>query len=166
MRKISFALISYLEMMKVNISFRVATPTDKAFLLELRKLSMSEHLVNAGIVMTDEQHMARINEHFNDSTIIICDGENCGLIKLGLFINSIHIRQFQMLPQFQGKGIGAEVLRIVKRKAAQKHLPVTLNVLHKNPAKFLYLRQGFIVVSENDLEYAMLCPTTECQKLL
>jgi hypothetical protein len=29
-----------------------------------------------------------------------------GLLKLGLFADKIHLRQFQLLPQYQGLGIG------------------------------------------------------------
>jgi len=144
--------------MKATISFRSADNGDIEFLLNLRKLSMGQHLRDAGLKLTDEYHMARIQEHFKDSSIIMCNGQDIGLLKLGVLPQSLHIRQFQLMPEFQGKGIGARVLELVKRRAFKLRLPVTLNVLHKNPAKHLYERHGFVVESENKLEYAMCCP--------
>ena len=149
--------------MKATISFRGAGNCDIAFMLNLRKLSMGQHLSNAGLNLTDDQHMVRIKEHFKDSNIILCNKKDIGLLKLGLLTESIHIRQFQLLPEFQGKGIGGQVLELVKRRAFKLDLPVTLNVLLKNPAKQLYERHGFRVQEKNALEYAMCCPLSEIQ---
>ena len=64
------------------------------------------------------------------------------------------------LMKFQNKGIGAEVLSMVKRRAQQLTLPVTLNVLLNNPAVSLYLRNGFTTISENDFEYQLIYQAT------
>lgn len=50
--------------MKAEISFKRATTEDKGFLLELRKLSMGQHLAAAGINLSDDEHLQRINEFF------------------------------------------------------------------------------------------------------
>jgi GNAT superfamily N-acetyltransferase len=71
---------------------------------------------------------------------------------------SLHIRQLQILPEFQGKGIGSKVLQVVKKRALQLQLPITLNVLLKNPARALYLRHGFQIEGKNKLEFKMRCP--------
>ena len=141
--------------MKTSIGFRRAVNQDIGFLVELRKQSMTQHLLQAGIEMNDEDHLARIIEHFDDSHVIVKDELNIGLLKLGVLSESIHIRQFQLLPQFHGLGIGSMVLEVVKTKASALNLPITLNVLLLNPAKELYLRHGFVVDSENDLEFQM-----------
>ena len=57
--------------MKTTISFKKANEQDKPFLLELRKLSMTEHLAQAGIVYSDEQHFERINEFFAEKRSIV-----------------------------------------------------------------------------------------------
>mgnify|MGYP000341982932 CR=1 FL=1 len=137
------------------VSFRRARASDKAFLLSLRKASMDGHLKAAGIFFDDKGHMQRIDEYFSDSYIIAYQGIAMGLLKLGLFADSIHVRQFQLLPKYHGLGIGSRVLELVQHKAQEKHLDITLNVLLNNPAKQLYLRHGFVITGGNELEYSM-----------
>ncbi|NQY37795.1 MAG: GNAT family N-acetyltransferase [Alteromonadaceae bacterium] len=148
--------------MKIGISFRAATHLDVDFLLELRKLSMDQHLNVAGLFMSDGQHMDRINEFFEDSLIILVNRKAVGLLKLALLQHSLHIRQFQLMPEFQGLGIGKKVLGMVKKKAVKLKRPITLNVLLKNKALTLYRRSGFKVIGENELEYQMKCSQEDC----
>jgi len=137
------------------VSFRRAIINDRAFLLSLRKVSMNQHLQYAGFYLDDKAHMLGIDEFFSDSYIISYQNKAVGLLKLGLFADKIHLRQFQLLPHYQGLGIGSRVLELVKRKAQDKQLAITLNVLLKNPAKQLYLRHDFVVMDSNTLEYQM-----------
>jgi len=141
--------------MSFVIGFRRATQEAIEFLVDLRIASMNDHLVQAGIFMNRQQHSIRVHEFFNDSHLILKDGEAIGLLKLGLMSDSLHIRQFQILPKLHGLGIGSKVLEVVKRKSIELKLPITLNVLLENPAKQLYLRNGFIIEGENELEYQM-----------
>lgn len=143
--------------MKLSVGFRRALSSDIDFLLLLRKSTMTEHLNKAGFYFTDQDHIDRIKEFFEDSFIITNHKESIGLIKLGLLADRVHIRQFQILPLFHRKGVGSYVLKVVKKKAKDLELPVTLNVLLDNPAKGLYLRHGFYVEEQGDLEYKMRC---------
>ena len=140
---------------KNKITFRNANYKDESFLLSLRKLSMDEHLVAAGMILNDQQHMQHIDEFFSDSYLILCNAEPIGLIKLGVFSERIHIRQFQLLPKYQGLGIGSLVLETLKRKAIARQVAITLNVLINNPAKHLYQRHNFVIIGVNQLEYNM-----------
>jgi ribosomal protein S18 acetylase RimI-like enzyme len=151
----AFATKSIAENSAAIVSFKRANSHDRAFLLTLRKASMDEHLKTAGIYLDDSAHMQRIDEYFNDSHIISFQNSAIGLIKLALFTDKIHIRQFQLLPRYQGLGIGSKVLELVKRKAQEKQLAITLNVLLNNPAKQLYLRHGFVIIDSNELEFQM-----------
>lgn len=144
------------------VSFRRARSNDRAFLLTLRKTSMNQHLHNAGIYLDDHSHMQRIDEFYSDSTIILYQNKPIGLLKLGVFTDKVHLRQFQLLPQYHGIGIGSRVIALMKRKAQEKKLPITLNVLLKNPAKQLYLRHGFVVIDSNGLEFQMRWQGHEC----
>lgn len=149
--------------MKFTLGFRNVKHEDLDFLLQLRKLSMNKHLANAKIKLTQEQHLERIKEHYYDSHIILLDRKPIGLIKFGVTSikgtsKSLHIRQLQILPKYQGQGIGSKVLLVVKKKALQLQLPITLNVLLKNPARGLYLRHGFQIEGKNNIEFQMRCP--------
>ncbi|WP_259368866.1 GNAT family N-acetyltransferase [Colwellia sp. Bg11-12] len=142
---------------KVTIGFRQAQQSDIPYLLQLRKDSMGEHLVSAGLNLSDQQHLERISEFLTDSSIILMDKQPIGLIKLGVLADKLHIRQLQISPKYQGKGVGSKVLALVKKKAKELKLPLTLNVLLANPVISLYLRHGFIVIGQNELEYQMRC---------
>jgi len=142
---------------KITIGFRQAQQTDISYLLALRKASMGDHLLAAGLNLSEQQHLERINECFADSSIILLENQPIGLIKLGVISDKLHIRQLQISPQYQGKGIGGKVLTLVKGKAKQLGLPLTLNVLLANPVISLYLRHGFVVTGQNEFEYQMLC---------
>jgi ribosomal protein S18 acetylase RimI-like enzyme len=63
--------------------------------------------------------------------------------------------QLQIAPALQGRGIGERALRTVLRDADAATLPVTLKVLKGNPARRLYERLGFEVVSEDEREFHM-----------
>jgi len=141
--------------MKFTVSFRKAIADDRSFLLKLRKASMNNHLIEAGIIMNDEIHLKRIDEFFNDSYIICQNERSVGLIKFAVKPYNLHIRQFQIIPEYQGRGIGGYVLNVLKKKAKERALPITLNVLLKNPALKLYQRHGFVIEGENELEYQM-----------
>jgi len=149
--------------MKFTIGFRKVKHDDIDFLLKLRKKSMSAHLALAKIKLTNEQHLERIKEHYYDSHIILRDRKPIGVLKMGVIAltgttKSLHIRQLQILPEFQGQGVGSKVLTVVKKRALQLQLPITLNVLLKNPARGLYLRHGFQIEGKNKLEFHMRCP--------
>ena len=126
--------------MKFTVGFRKVKDDDIDFLLSLRRQTMTRHLLAAGIKMSNKQHLERIKEFFYDSQIILVDRKAVGLVKLGVVSlngteKSLHIRQLQISPKYQGKGIGSKVLSVVKKRALQLHLPITLNVLLKKPCK-------------------------------
>lgn len=149
--------------MKFTVGFRKVRDDDIDFLLALRKKTMTKHLLVAGITMSNEQHLERVKDCYYESHIILVDRKPIGLVKLGVVSlngteKSLHIKQLQILSTHQGKGIGSKVLTVVKKRALQLHLPITLNVLLKNPARALYLRHGFQVTSKNKLEFQLRCP--------
>lgn len=149
--------------MRFTIGFRKVKDEDLDFLLRLRKKSMSAHLAKAKIKLTNEQHLERIKEHYYESHIILRDRKPIGLLKMGVIAvngptKSLHIRQIQILPEHQREGIGSKVLNVVKKRALQLQLPITLNVLLRNPARGLYLRHGFQIEGKNKLEFQMRCP--------
>lgn len=138
-----------------TISFRQAELADISFLLSLRKQTMHEHLLKADIFMDDEHHMMRVMECFDDSHIILLSGKPIGLLKLGQLTDRVHIRQFQILPQYQSKGLGGQILQRLLTSAAKQNKQVTLFVLKNNPAQYLYKKHGFTVKEQDDSQYFM-----------
>jgi GNAT superfamily N-acetyltransferase len=60
-----------------------------------------------------------------------------------------------VLPAYQKKGLGGLVLQGVQRQCVKEGLRFRLQVLHTNPARRLYDRLGFRMVSQ-DLLYAQM----------
>jgi len=147
----------------MRVQFRKATLDDLHFLVTLRTLTMDEHLQHAGLYYQAAEHKERVLDHFNESLLIIFDTQLIGLLKLAQFAERLHIRQLQIMPDFQRQGIGNLVLKIIQRKAINLNMPITLSVLHDNPALALYQRSGFVIQQKNTLEYQMTCSVQQCQ---
>ncbi|NTZ04696.1 GNAT family N-acetyltransferase [Burkholderia metallica] len=142
--------------MKPAIHLRAASQEDLPFLLTLRRLTMTEHLQRVGAPTDDEAHERRIRANFDDA-MIVCEGADAiGLLKVTRATGEWHVHQIQILPAHQGHGIGEAVLNALLTDAAREHVPVSLSVLHGNPARRLYERLGFRVVSETDTSANMI----------
>ncbi|VBB15517.1 Predicted acetyltransferase,ribosomal-protein-alanine acetyltransferase,Acetyltransferase (GNAT) family [Burkholderia stabilis] len=138
------------------ISLRTASATDLPFLLTLRRLTMTEHLQRVGEPTDDDAHDRRIRAHFDDA-MIVCEGaEAIGLLKVTRAADEWHVHQIQILPARQGRGIGEAVLRELLGDAARENVPVSLSVLHGNPARKLYERLGFRLASETDTSTSLV----------
>ncbi|KWF67655.1 GNAT family N-acetyltransferase [Burkholderia pseudomultivorans] len=134
--------------MKSAIGLRPACAADLPFLLTLRRLTMTAHLQRVGAPTDDDSHHRRISAHFDDAAII-CEGDQAiGLLKVSRSADEWHIHQLQLMPAHQGRGIGRAVLGSVLADATRANVPVSLSVLHGNPARRLYERLGFRLVSE------------------
>lgn len=68
----------------------------------------------------------------------------------GLQISGIYI-----LPEYQGRGLGTEVIDEVIKQARKRRQPVSLQVLKVNPARRLYERLGFVVIAESETHFQM-----------
>jgi len=67
----------------------------------------------------------------------------------------LHIIDISILPSFQGNGVGSYLISNLQQKAKEENKPVILQVLHTNPARNLYERLGFHVVSTDELYLKM-----------
>jgi ribosomal protein S18 acetylase RimI-like enzyme len=86
---------------------------------------------------------------------IVVEGENAGTVAIDEWPGHVQLGEFYLLPAFQRRGIGREILELVIENAAAKHLPVRLECLKWNPAISLYKRAGFVVTRESDIHYFM-----------
>ncbi|AOI84357.1 GNAT family N-acetyltransferase [Burkholderia cepacia] len=138
------------------IRLRPACAADLPFLLTLRRLTMTVHLQRVGAPTDDEAHDRRIRANFDDA-MIVCDVDDAiGLLKVTRAADEWHVHQIQILPDHQGRGIGEAVLNALLADAARAHVPVSLSVLHGNPARRLYERLGFRVESATDTSASMI----------
>lgn len=139
-----------------SLEYRKAVEADIDYLLWLRKETMDEHLINSGISLNGEEQLLRINYLFDQAKMVLLDGEVIGLLKLDERENEVEIVQVQIDSKFQGRGLGRQIIESVIENSLSQQKEILLSVLKQNPAKDLYLRMGFIIVSEDDTSFNML----------
>ena len=133
--------------------FIKAAYSDRDYLLSLRKLTMVEHLENAGLFLTDQQHVLRLDDQYDCSHLIVINEVQIGTLKYQTHAQYTEIMQLQIHPLHQNKGYGRAVIEQVITSAQSK--PIKLTVLKNNPALGLYKRLGFTITDENNYEYYM-----------
>jgi ribosomal protein S18 acetylase RimI-like enzyme len=136
-------------------SFRPATLADVAFLLELRRGTMTPHDARHGIELGDEEDGRRARAHLDSAAIIEADGQAVGVIKVLHDGTTWTIDQFQIAPSHRGRGLGTLVLRAVIADARRAGALLRLSVLKQDPAAGLYARLGFRTLAESANSYKM-----------
>lgn len=95
---------------------------------------------------------------WNPSThaVIHVDEQPAGCLCRIVLPDHIWIAEIQLLPTFQGRGIGTEILKQLMNEAAHSAISVRLQVLKANDrALTLYRRLGFRVTSESETHFQM-----------
>lgn len=80
--------------------------------------------------------------------LIVLDGEVVGCVAVTWHPDHLFIDKLYIAPPFQGRGIGAAVLRGKVDEAAGRMLATKLSVLATNPAIGFYRREGFVLETE------------------
>lgn len=130
-----------------------AAESDKDYLLQLRKLTMVEHLQRAGQFLTEQEHQLRLEDQYDCSYMVRHNGVTIGGIKYKASDDRVEIMQVQIHPEHQNKGYGKAILQQILALPGIK--TVSLTVLKQNPAVNLYKKLGFKVTGEDCYEYHM-----------
>jgi len=139
-----------------DVVLRAATQADAGFLYDVLKATMQAYVAQTwGWDERDQQ--ARFRQEFEPGAdrIMVLDGEDIGVISVERRTDEVFLDKIYILPRYQGRGIGSELINGVLAQAFGRDLPVTLRVLKVNPAKRLYERLGFVEVGETDASYLM-----------
>ena len=138
------------------LSFRPATEADVPFLSELRRFTMQPHELATGLRRSVEQSMQRVVQSLEVAQIIEQSGSAIGVLKVLRNADQWELYQIQLMPAYQGKGIGSQIIRSLVAEAKAAGVSIRLGVLRANPARKLYERLGFVVVSEKEHGYEMV----------
>jgi GNAT superfamily N-acetyltransferase len=87
--------------------------------------------------------------------IITVDGAEIGWLQSFDKDGSLFLAQLFVGGEYQGRGIGTEVVKRLIDEAALARMAVTLGVVKTNPAIRLYTRLGFRVAHEDDRKFYM-----------
>jgi GNAT superfamily N-acetyltransferase len=123
---------------------RVAIEADKPFLRWLEETTMRDYAVALwGTWRPSPEEGATYG-----TRIVTCDGEDAGCVATTRQADHIWINKLYIAPEYQRRGLGAAVLRLVISEGAASNLPVRLGVLTTNPAIAFYIREGLRVYEE------------------
>ncbi|WP_374568944.1 N-acetyltransferase family protein [Ideonella sp.] len=138
-----------------TFTLRAAEEADVPFLLRLREVAMDPHHRAAGIVQTSAEMEARVRNFYDEAQVVEVEGRPVGLWKLHREPHQWWIIQVQLLPEQQGRGIGAALVRGLVAEARAAGVALKLKVLTHNPARHLYERLGFVIVGTDEHGYEM-----------
>lgn len=141
--------------MEVNLKFRRAEESDWPFLLVLRSESMNSHIINAGLIPTEENHLERIKYRFEYAKIIIYNSLEVGLLKVVKEGPVWDLVQIQLSSSYRGLGLGKSIINGVLKEAFSQNASVKLSVFKGNPEKKLYESLGFKTYLETETAYEM-----------
>ncbi len=135
---------------------RQATDADDDFLYRLHVAAMGDLV--ARVWGWDDAWQERFfADHFDPAParIVVVDGEDVGVVAVEWGAAEAFLCTIEILPEYQGRGLGAALVRRVIAEADGRHLPVRLRVLKINPARRLYERLGFVISGETETHYLM-----------
>jgi GNAT superfamily N-acetyltransferase len=129
-----------------GITSRPATPADTPWARGVHHAAIRETVERQFGVWDEAQQDRFFANDWNGGAfeIIEFEGVPCGYVCIEIRPDDVHVRELDIDPAFQRRGIGTAVLRSAIEVARQRSLPVVLGTLHKNPAAQLYRRLGFV----------------------
>lgn len=141
----------------INYDLRQATMEDKEFVYSLKKLVLKDYIDE--IWGWDEDYQRKDFEvYYNpvNNKIITWNNSGIGILETTEDSDEIHIIEIAILQEYQGTGIGTNVLKqiIDNSKARDKRVKIVCFRINVE-AKKLYLKLGFKVVEETKTHYIL-----------
>lgn len=150
-----------------KIDFRIITDQDKGFLFDVYASTREWEFQYTSWPKAERQLFLKSQYEAQDKTykmrylgaiyrIIQLDGVDIGRLILDRQDQQLLIIDFAILPQYQGRGIGSDILKSLINEAYGGKVPVRLHVNQNNTSAIqFYLRHGFKKTGVNGLHFAM-----------
>jgi GNAT superfamily N-acetyltransferase len=137
-------------------TLRQATESDYALLYHLHIATMKDYVAQTW-GWDEKVQAAMFKDRFDPghSQIIVVDGRDAGVLSMERRIDTMFLAHLRILPEEQRHGLGTEIIKTILAQASREGIPVNLQVLKANPARYLYERLGFVVTGETTTHYLM-----------
>ena len=140
----------------MTYQLRPATEADVPFLWTLLVAAMKEYVAQTW-GWDEEFQRHYFYEHLDLSRVEIITTEG---IPVGSRItaereSAVFLANIEIVPEYQGHGLGAAIIRELCEQARGKGLAVELQVLKINPSRRLYERLGFREVGQTGTHFLM-----------
>jgi ribosomal protein S18 acetylase RimI-like enzyme len=141
----------------LNYQLRPATDDDYDFLYHLHVATIQPYVAATwGWDDTIQTNFFRQKFDPAKRQIILLDGKPAGVLSVEEQESETFLALIEILPEYQGRGLGTAVIHDLIHTAQQHGRPVTLHVLKTNhPARRLYERLGFTITAETPTHYHM-----------
>jgi len=139
-----------------KVTLRASSDADNDFVNILTR-SVMKRYVEATWESTKDRERYYLKNRFRQPTtkIIQCNGKDIGRITTTCLPDRIIIDGIHIVADFQGKGIGRQLITRIIEDANKKGIPVELILLKTNPVKKLYDYLGFHTCKEDVNRYYM-----------
>jgi GNAT superfamily N-acetyltransferase len=136
---------------------RPAQEADVEQIAELRAVTLRPDLERLGRY-DDRRARQRLRDGFaaEHTLVIEVEGAFAGCVALRPADDAYWLEHFYIEPRLQGHGLGSAVLAKLLERCDRELIVVRVNVLHGSPARRLYERHGFTVVTETPIDIFML----------
>lgn len=140
----------------MTLSFIPATGDEKEFCRQLHHAAYRDVIVRQFGAWNEPLQDSFFENTFKSSgEIILWNGDAVGFLAKGIFPDHVFLSELQLLPEYQGRGVGTRIIRQIQEEAAQLKRPIRLQVLRENKARELYERLGFTTSGETGTHVLM-----------
>jgi ribosomal protein S18 acetylase RimI-like enzyme len=145
-----------------NIDFVSASTEDLQFGYDLWKLTQKEYIEKINRGEWNEEYEI---ENYKDESIRIIEnnylikynGNKIGWLEYEVSRKYIYIQQIHILPEYQGKGIGSNILNEMIKYSKKNKKSIHLDVFKYNDrALEFYKKMGFKIYDENNSMFNFL----------
>ncbi len=115
------------------------------FFYEVHRDAMRPHVERVWGAWIDEDARSEFRRKTDPKThdVIEWDGTPIGLRWVRRHEDALELVRLFLMPAYQNRGIGSELMHALIAEAEDVHLPIRLRVLRGNPALRFYERLGF-----------------------
>lgn len=131
---------------------REANDADSEFLLSLAREAYREVLTVQFSGWEESVHGRRFAEKIASLPFLVAELEGVRVAAVSSSLHPDHLRvnELVVLPAFQNRGLGSQLLVRELEKARAVGLPVRLHTFRQNRAARFYQRHGFVVTGRRD----------------
>ena len=141
------------------ISFADAQESDFETLLALKDTVQRPHLERIGRY-SPERSRARFREGFvpGQTRLIRVDGRFAGCISVRAGGHDTEVENFYLAPEYQGRGVGSAVMRLVMAEAQGRGHAMRVTVVNESAANAFYQRLGFVETDRDAIDIRYTWP--------
>lgn len=132
---------------------RTATQHDTPFLVELACAAYRDVVTRQFGSWNEDEQAARFAAKVARLPFEVAElaGQPVAAVSASIHADHVFLDELLVLPQFQDRGFGADLLEREIRRAREHGLPLRLHTLRQNRALRLFERHGFVVTARGEV---------------